>query len=114
VAVGHVHATGPVQALEEFSVKRFPDFMFVGHPFYSRRGSPSYLKRYRRGKLVHTMFAPIIKGPEPLLYVKDFLVTIGLLLRSRQRFRLYIGVDALNALAGVVLMRLGLVKRVVL
>jgi len=45
--------------------------------------------------------------------LQEFLFTIGVALRARKRFTLYVGVDAFNALSGIVLRKLGLVQTVI-
>lgn len=113
VAVGHTCSTGPVQALKEFLKSTCPDFVFIGHPFYSNRGLPSYMKVYFNCQLKSEKRAPPIKAPDSILYLKDAVVTLMFTLLLRRRFQVYVGIDCLNALVGIVLRKLRIVEKVV-
>lgn len=51
--------------------------------------------------------------PESVLYVKDFIYSIYWLLRVKHVYDLYFGINNLNALAGLLLKKLGRVKKVI-
>jgi len=113
IIVSHVAFTGHSQELEKFLRKRSPKLVFVGHPFSYATQKNSFVTVYEKGKVKTNMKAPKIKGHEILLYIKDFLLTFYFLFKLKDRFDIYIGVDPLNALAGVLLRQLGLVRVVI-
>lgn len=68
---------------------------------------------FKNGGLSKTFLAHHLKLPEPLLYLKDFIYTILWVFATRQKYDLYFGMNNLNAFAGLVLKRLGRVKKAV-
>jgi glycosyltransferase involved in cell wall biosynthesis len=113
VIVSHVAFTGHAQELETFLKRRSHKLMFIGHPFSYAHQKKSTATMYEQGKLQVKVEAPQIKGLGTLLYLKDFLVTFSFLLKFKSKFHIYVGVDPLNALAGLLLKRLGFVKIVI-
>jgi glycosyltransferase involved in cell wall biosynthesis len=113
VIVSHVAATGHPQELEVFLKKRSDKLLFIGHPFfYAKQKEPSailYEKGLQKGKIKISLTS----GPEVFLYLRDFLATFYFLFKFKLRFQIYVGVDPLNAFAGLLLKRLGYVKIVV-
>ena len=113
IIVSHVAFTGHSQELERFLQKRSRKLVFMGHPFFYATQKKSFLTVYEKGNVKAKMKAPKIKGHEILLYIKDFLLTFYFLFKLRERFDIYVGVDPLNALAGILLRQLGIVKVVI-
>jgi len=111
--VTHVYTTGPAQELEDYLRNKTRTLTFIGHPFQYARDIRSFRKRYVNGNLTNLHFAVSWRFPEPLSYVKDFLLTLWWLLTSKQRVELFVGADSLNALAGIVLRRFGFINKVV-
>ena len=105
---------GPVQALTGYLWRRKAAFSLVSLPF-SYSGMPSALaERFEGGKLVAGRRGHAAQGFDPWLWIRDFIFVL------RQGWResaagpidLFIGVDNLNASAGVILKRLGRVNSV--
>jgi glycosyltransferase involved in cell wall biosynthesis len=110
----HTFAYGHTHALAEYLRGSVLSFMYIQHPFAHRRYYPSTVDLYVLGNLVKRIIAPSIRAPEILLFIKDLLLTIIFTLRMRCRFQIFIGADALNALAGIFLRKLGFTRFVVL
>ncbi len=108
--VSHVAFTGHSQELKSFFKQHAGEFMFVGHPFSFAPQKRSVAEFYAHGSLKSEMKAFQVNGPEVFLYIRDFLVTFYFLLKSRRKFHVYVGVDPLNALAGLILKQLGFVQ----
>jgi glycosyltransferase involved in cell wall biosynthesis len=108
---GHVTPIyGPVQALTGYLEERREDFTFVSLPF-SYSGLPSALcRRHEGGRLKETRRGHASRGPDPWLWVKDFAFVLA---RGWRGSGLFVGIDALNAAAGVVLRAFGRVRTVV-
>ena len=108
--VSHVAFTGHAQKLKAFLRQHAHKLVFVGHPFSYASQKKSIAEFYENGILEAKVTAPHISGPEILLYFKDFVMSFYFLLKFRMKFHVYIGVDPLNALVGLILKRLGFVQ----
>lgn len=88
IVVSHVFASGPTQAVVKYLKEKNPvaRLLFIGHPLFP-------------GKL--------------LCYLGHFFLTLFRVLKTKEKWDLFIGVNGLNALAGVILKRLGKVKKVI-
>jgi glycosyltransferase involved in cell wall biosynthesis len=113
VIVSHVAFTGHAQELETFLKKHSYKLMFIGHPFSYAPQKKSTATMYEKGKLEVKAEVPQIKGPEAILYLKDFVVAFYFLLKFKSKFHVYVGVDPLNALVGLLCRRLGFAKTVI-
>jgi glycosyltransferase involved in cell wall biosynthesis len=115
LAAAHVSKIyGPVQALEGYLIRRKADFTLLGLPF-SYAGMDCALASSRRGGLlVERRRGHAAKGWDPWLWVKDFFFVLrtGWREGAERPVELFIGVDCLNAAAGVLLKRLGRVEKV--
>ncbi len=86
----------------------------IVHPFPSARmPHHSTLQVIDHGKAIRESrtFAP--RGPEFLFYILDIFFTLYLIRCTRARIDLFIGLDNLNTLAGVIARKLGLARSVV-
>lgn len=113
VVVTHSYGTCISQALAEFLGKKSAKLVYIDHPFSSCQENRSSLSVYKRGELIKKSYAPKIKGPEVLFYIKDVLSTLYFVLKLKERFDIYIGIDNLNAFVGLILRRIKRTKRVV-
>jgi glycosyltransferase involved in cell wall biosynthesis len=105
---------GPVQALKSWLEGRKADFRLASLPF-SYSGLPSaLLERHAAGRLVETRRGHAARGWDPWLWARDFFFVLrqGWRESAEGPIGLFIGVDNLNASAGIVLKRLGRVKSV--
>lgn len=99
-----------------FSDRGCKSLTYVTHPLLYLKESyefPSQFAYYKKSKLISTIRAYHWKLPEAFAYIKDFIYSIYWILRSRQKYDLYFGINNLNALSGLVLKRLGKVKKVI-
>jgi glycosyltransferase involved in cell wall biosynthesis len=113
VIVSHVAATGHPQELEVFLKKRSNKLMFIGHPFFYAKQKEPFAILYEKGLLKSKIKISQTRGPEIFLYLRDFLVTFYFLFKFKSRFQIYVGVDPLNAFAGLLLKRVGFAKIVI-
>jgi len=115
VIAKHTFTTGSVEdALRDFlNEHKVSRLAYISHPFSYAYPLNSTLTLYEKGVQVKQIRAPVIKGPDLLFYVKDFLVTILFMVRMGMKFDLYIGADNLNTSAGLMLKRFGLVREVI-
>ncbi|HTB33311.1 MAG TPA: glycosyltransferase [bacterium] len=105
---------GPVQALAAYLRAAKADFHLASLPF-SYSGLPAATdERFQRGRLAGTAQGHAARGWDPWLWCKDFTFVLrrGWAAGAGQPVDLFIGVDALNALAGLALRALGRTRRV--
>jgi glycosyltransferase involved in cell wall biosynthesis len=113
IIVSHIAYTGHGDELELFLKPRSSKLMFIGHPFYYAEQKESTATMYKEGILKAEARVPQIKGPEVFLYFKDFLATFYLIFKLKSKFHVYVGIDPLNALVGLLLKRIGFAKIVI-
>ncbi len=100
-------------AIRDFLKEKIKKLVYIDHPFSFCRDTRSSISVFERGALVQKTYAPKIKGPEILFYIKDVLLTIYFILGLRERFNIYIGIDNLNSFVGLLLKKLGIVKKII-
>ena len=113
VVVTHSYGTCISQALAEFLGTKSAKLVYIDHPFSDCQENRSSVSVYEKGKFVRKSYATKIRGPEVLFYIKDALFTLYFVLKSREKFDLYIGVDNLNAFVGLILRKIKRTKRVI-
>ncbi|MFA6533794.1 MAG: glycosyltransferase [Patescibacteria group bacterium] len=125
VAIVH-HSYTPTGLVEEELLNYLKDktasIYYLTHPFKTARDgvlSNSTVKLYQNGELKKTVIGwraclrRQVAGPEVLFFVRDFFFTLYYFIFRAPKVELFFGVDNLNALAGIVLRKLGRVKKVV-
>lgn len=83
------------------------DFIMVRHSMEG--GLPSEVRHYVDNNVKRTLKLPIISHIAPLRYISEILATTAHF-SFREKVDVYIGIDPLNALAGMLLRRLGRVS----
>lgn len=111
--VSHIHTTGPSFRLEDYLKDKVDNLVFIGHPFSYAKDTRSFLRIYKKGKLVSKKNFVYWKGPELSFYLKDFFLTLWWLLRFNRIIDIFVGVDNLNASAGYLLKLLGRARKVI-
>jgi glycosyltransferase involved in cell wall biosynthesis len=110
--VTHHDTTGPSDALEAYLRSRSGRVVVLEHGFLGSTARGSTMRVWEGGLLARRRRLPwSSKVPGPLTWFKDFAVSLALPVRVG-RVDHWIGIDSLNALAGLVLRRLGLVGKV--
>lgn len=113
----HVYATGPAFKLEEYLVERnTPLLIFIGHPFSYAEDTRSFLRIYKEGRLILEKKFIYWGGPDFGFYIKDLLLTIWwgvFYVRYTRKIDYFVGVDNLNAFAGYVMQKIGIVKSLI-
>jgi glycosyltransferase involved in cell wall biosynthesis len=105
---------GPVQALLAYLQEGKAGFSFVSLPFSYAGMQSALCERFEGGVLVETRRGHASRGWDPWLWMKDFAFVLRQGWRSSAEgpIDLFIGVDNLNASAGLILKLLGRVKSV--
>lgn len=111
--VTHELFYGASQALRDYLVKKETEtVLFISHPIH-RQNKYSYWQVYRRGKLIKADKKRRFWQLGFLNYFLDEVYSFWWYTRQRMKADVYIGVDPLNCFVGLVLRKLGLVKRTV-
>jgi len=97
---------GPVQALKSYLIKKFSRLIFVEHPFAYSGVDQSKVTAFRVGLPAKELLTRQLSS-ELVSYFRDLILTIYWFLKSGQQVDLFIGTDNLNALAGLILKKLG-------
>jgi len=109
----HVFTTGPAHELENYLRSRTRELLFISHPFYYSNERKSLVRLYSDGKLEKSYKIPTLSSFGPASYFRDLVVSILTVILSRKRYSLFIGLDALNSLAGLLLQKAGLIDNTV-
>ncbi len=106
----HYLIYGAPQALRDYLIsKKVRQLLYIAHPLFAD-GNHSYFERIRDGKLVEKKEFRIRIGAGLLNYPIELALTLKKCIGRRQKIDLFIGVDSLNAFAGVLLKKMGIVK----
>ncbi|OGE16945.1 hypothetical protein A3F00_02895 [Candidatus Daviesbacteria bacterium RIFCSPHIGHO2_12_FULL_37_11] len=117
---------GMIEPIESFFVPKLKRFMLLEQPHPGSDTVIPILENYKNGKLkkkshfflTSYLLLPLLKlsnlnKTQIIFKVRDFLSIFELILRNRQKYDLFIGLESINALAGIILRRLKVVNRVV-
>lgn len=116
VIVTHHATTGPSDALEDYLRLRCRRLVVIEHGFGSATAAGTTVRVWEREYLAHRFRVPwTARLPGPVTWMKDAILSLVFVttLSRRRRFDRYIGIDSLNATAGLLLRKLGRVQNVV-
>ena len=108
--VSHVFTTGPAQELVDYLRTVARSVVFVSHPFYTSSKRVSEAQRFDKHGMQGTSALKVRTGFELLDYLADLVSTLVYFTRRENRVHVYIGLDSLNSLAGIILRRFGFVR----
>ena len=110
----HVFGSGPADALERYARERAARVVVVRHAFSYAREVDSVVRRWDKGELLHEGRVPWdARIPEPVTWTKDLMLDLVWAGRTPGSIDLFVGIDSLNAAAGLALRRMGKAERVV-
>lgn len=113
IVASHVNYPGPpTWDLEDFLKKRTKSVTVLGFPFLHSPIRAAFFKRYIHGKLVYNYSQKPFIRKEGYLYIRDLLLALFWGFKSG-RADIFIGVNNLNTLAGIVLRKMNRVQTVV-
>lgn len=101
--ITHVYATGPSFKLEEYLKSKVNSLIFIGHPFSFAKDTRSFIRIYRKGKLVVEKKFIRWRGSEFVFYLKDLLLTLWWYLNYSKENDYFVGVNNYNVFSGLLL-----------
>ena len=115
VIVAHKFLTQPDDELVVYlNDQKYSTVLHILHSFSDAPDRCSYYRLYKRGKLVEEYRGKDYSYlPEPILYLKELLLTLRYTYKTKIIFDTYIGMDGLCVLFGRLLKFFGKVKKVV-
>jgi glycosyltransferase involved in cell wall biosynthesis len=113
IEAGHVtEVYGPVQALRNYLIKRTDEFIYITHPFSYSKMQGTQADFYRQGRLERSEHGHRRGANQFLQWIKDVFYNIVFLMKLRKKADLFVGIDNLNALTGIIMKAFGKVDRV--
>lgn len=111
----HVYATGPAHDLKDFLLKyKVKSLLFISHPlFFDKKLKGSGYERFEKGKRKYEKYQKIRNIPSILSYFKDVFLTLLWGLNQKEKIDIFFGSNNLNAFSGIILQKLGRVRRVI-
>lgn len=109
----HIVSDGPSQALRDYLIKNSRDFLWISHPLFYKKGfKGSGFVNYLEGEKKKEKYFKQLNLFLPLKYLVELLLNILFVLRLKNHRQYeYIGYDNLNAFGGVLLRKIGIVKK---
>jgi len=115
IIVTHEMFYGVPHALRDYLLnKRIKKITFIGHSLIDQMidQRKSSVVVYEKGrKVLEKHIAQNVHGI--LSYISDFFLTIYWIITQKEKYDLFIGVDALNSISGLLLKKIGKVKKVI-
>jgi len=110
----HVYGSGPADALEEYARERAERVLVLRHAFSSAQRVDSVMRRWEGGRLVENRrVAWHGRIPEPITWTKDLFLDLLWSGRLPGKIDVFVGIDSLNAAAGLALRRGGKARHTV-
>lgn len=117
---------GMIEPMLSFFVPSTKTFALIDEPHPGSNVLIPIIEIYKNGKLVKKTKSSLFVswlypflltrnsvGTRTIFKIRDFLAIFDFALRQKTKYDLFIGLESVNAIAGVILKRLGLIKKVV-
>lgn len=117
---------GMIEPLCGFFVPKLKRFALLEQPHPGSDSVVPFLEIYQNGKLnkkshfflTSLLFYPLLKfshsnQTQVIFKIRDFFSVFEFIFRDKQKYDLFIGLESINAIAGIILRKLGLVNKVV-
>lgn len=114
VIVTHRFVVSPGDFMLPFLKEKSASVMYIMHSFADKKDRiSSYIRSEPDMPEVRGQTRDYKRFPEPLVLIKNSLFNLFWILRSKRRWNYYIGVDGLSSFSGIILRKLGMVRKVV-
>lgn len=112
--VAHItEVYGPVQALKNYLCKNCNNFIFIGHPFSYTKIKNSTAEKFLKGEKIENYKTHKRSGIQLWQWIKDFFYNIFFILKLKEKIDIFIGIDNLNALTGIIGKKFKKVEKVI-
>lgn len=113
VIATHYLVYGIPQALREYLIDhRIRELLYIAHPLNAAAQGGSYFEKISKGTICEKKSINERKSHGIIDYFREIVWNIQTVARRKERYDLFIGIDNLNACAGIILRKLNLVKKV--
>lgn len=113
VEAGHItEVYGPVQALRNYLIKNSNNFIYISHPFSYSKLEGTEVVYYKDGIEEKKKKGHKRSVFQFIQWIQDIFFNLYFGLKMKQKIDIFIGVDNLNALSGIILKKIGKVKKV--
>ena len=113
VIATHYLVYGAPQALKDYLIKLpVKELLFIGHPLKIDE-TRSFREVLLYGKLQEKKDFPFRVSISIVNYIIEIILTFFWVVTRRKKYDLFVGVDNLNAFVGVLLRKMGVVKKVI-
>ncbi len=110
---GHVtEVYGPVQALRNYLIKHHGNFELITHPFVYTKMEGTAVVKYEKGKIIKEIKGHKRGKSQLFQWMQDVVFNITYMFSLKKKVDLFVGVDPLNALTGIVMKLFGKVDKV--
>lgn len=118
IALHEYLPTGPGHDLRDYLlINHAKEIVFITHPLLNLKQnyvSRSHMKiYYRDGTTTETISKFRLIFSMSILYFKDLILTLIWIIGKKETYDLYVGLDPINAIAGIILKKIRLVDKVV-
>ncbi len=113
VEAGHItEVYGPVQALKNYLTKNCGNFIYITHPFSYSKLEGTEVIYYKNGAEEKKEKGHRRTGFQFIQWIRDFFFNLKFCFKLKEKADIFIGVDNLNTLSGIILKKFGKVKKV--
>jgi len=113
VIATHYLVYGAPQALRDYLIgNKVKKLLFIAHPLY-KGNERSYFELTENGKVKHKKISSLRTKIPIVNYFIEIFLTLSWVFLSKDEYNLFIGVDNLNALTGLILRGFGKVDKVI-
>ncbi len=117
IATHVLYDNGGAQDLRQYALgKKVDRLLFIGHPLqYDQKLSGSGYEYYEKGERFFNKYYKIKQWPDIFCYIFSCLLNLWWTIKfsTGKQWNIYVGCNNLNAAAGVILKKMGYVKKVI-
>lgn len=115
IIVAHKYLPQPDDDLVKYlNLKKKNNVLHIYHSFNDAKNRSSYVVWYKKG-IIYKKYQSrdYRKYPEALIYIKELIFTTRMILNSKQKWNMYIGVDGLCVLFGNIVRLMNKINKII-
>ncbi|KKQ46240.1 MAG: hypothetical protein US63_C0004G0015 [Candidatus Moranbacteria bacterium GW2011_GWC2_37_8] len=110
----HYLVYGAPQALREYLIdQKVNKLLFIAHPLYSDDSAKSFCERINKSEISKKIESNVRFKRSIINYFFEFFLSLKWVFLEREKYDIWIGVDPLNALVGILLKKIGKIRKVI-